>query len=168
MSFQWIRPELEQNASMMPEPPTIPQTAPPAEDGGIADLIAQAKANTTALTPAQSVAERFGAAPGSDIGVVARKPAAAAKPSDPDPWAGMTTQQRNELVRLATEAGAFENPADLKRTFTGNSVKAARDHAAMVHEATRQGAFTTTEDTQTRKVARTHIQGYTAGYGGER
>jgi len=59
------------------------------------------------------------------------------------------------VIRLGTAAGKFDE--------TGTA-KAAKDHAAMVAEATRQGAWTTSEDTTPgRRVDTRGVAGYTAG-----
>jgi hypothetical protein len=147
----------------LPSPATIPQTPPPADDS-LAGLVERARASMRMAEPAHSVEERFGQAPGADIGTAARRhaPAEEAPSAAPD----LSPQERAMVVRLGNEAGAFENPADLRRTFTGNSVKAARDHAAMVQQAVKDGAWTTSEDRSPRKASTTQgVAGHTTGQG---
>lgn len=150
----WEEKIIELQQQPLPQQaPHIPQTAPPAEDPGINDLVAQALAATAPMTPAQSVAERFGQAPGSEIGVTVRRPGPAAKP-EPS-LLDLTPQQRNELVRLGTAAGKFDE---------SGTASAAHANAAMVAEATREGAFRTTEDTTPgRWVNPRGVAGFTRG-----
>jgi hypothetical protein len=163
--MSWWSEKLAENEQQQPLPqraPQIPQTPPPADDS-LAGLIEQARASMQMAESAHGVAERFGAEPGADIGTTSRRPRPAAEKA-PSLLDVLSPQERAMVVRLATEAGAFENPADLKRTFTGNSVKAAHDNAAMVAELTRAGAFTTSDDnTPGRRVGTRGVAGYTAG-----
>jgi hypothetical protein len=105
------------------------------------------------MTPAESVAERFGAAPGGDIGVQVRRPGPAAKP-EPS-LLDLTPQQRNELVRLGTAQGRFDE---------NGTASAAHANAAIVAKATREGAFRTDEDrTHGRWVNPKGVAGFTRG-----
>jgi hypothetical protein len=134
-------------------PPTIPQ-APPEQDLGVDDLVAQALAATKPMTPAQSVEQRFGLRSGSDVGTVSRRPGAAAAKPEPT-LLDLTAQQRAELVRLGTASGRFDE---------NGTAKAAHEHAAMVAEATRQGTWTTREDTTPGRLVNPRgVAGYTAG-----
>jgi hypothetical protein len=103
--------------------------------------------------PAHSVAERFGAEPGADIGTTSRRPGPAAQPEQT--LLDLTPQERALVIRLGTAAGKFDE--------TGVA-KEARERAAMVAEAARQGAWRTDEDrTPGRWVNPKGVAGYTAG-----
>lgn len=144
--------ENEQQRPLPQRPPTIPQGSPAAEDS-LSGLIEQAKAATAQLTPAQSVAERFGAAPGADIGTTSRRPgpAARAEPSLLD----LTPQERAMVIRLGTAAGKFDE---------NGTAKAAHENAAWIAALVKDGRFTTTEDpTPGRRVNPQGVAGYTAG-----
>ena len=86
--WEEVRAKLEnEQQEQQPLPrraPTIPQ-APPTADDSLAGLIEQARAALERATPAQSVAERFGQAPGADIGTESRRPCrrTEAKPAGP-------------------------------------------------------------------------------------
>jgi hypothetical protein len=155
MSF-WEEKIIELQQQPLPQPaPQIPQTSPPSDDN-LAGLIAQAKTATAQMTPAQSVAERFGQAPGAEIGTTSRRPGPTAAPEES--LLDLTPQQRQELVRLGTAAGKFDE---------NGTAKAAHENAAMVADATRQGAWTTDEDrTPGRWVNPRGVRGYTAGHQG--
>jgi hypothetical protein len=145
-------------AKQQPEPraPSIPQSEP--VPTGIEGFWEKAGELLEGPEPAQSVAQRFGQAPGGDIGVIARRPGPADEAAYQDGDRDRERRQTALAVKLATEAGAFDGE--------GSQAKVARDRAALVAEATRQGAWTTSEDnTPGRRVDPRGIAGFTAGHG---
>jgi hypothetical protein len=153
--WEEVRAKLEDEQQQQPLPlraPTIPQ-APPAADDSLAGLVERARASMRMAEPAHSVEERFGQAPGADVSQVSRRHAPAAEP-EPS-LLDLTPQERAMVIRLGTAAGRFDE--------TGTA-REAHDRAALVAEATRQGAWTTSEDTTPgRRVNPQGVAGYTAG-----
>lgn len=147
--------------------PQVSQSAP--EPGpGIEGFWEQAGKLLQGPEPAASFEERYGYSPGEDLMVIPSTARDAAKTSFYHDDGIDRDRERKQMalaVNLAAEAGAFENPADLERTFTGNRAKAARDHAAQVQEAIRAGTWRTAEDTTPgRKVSTTQgVRGFTRG-----
>jgi hypothetical protein len=132
-------------------PPQIPPQAPPAVDDTFSDLVAQAKAAMQMATPAHSVAERFGHAPGEGISITARKPGPAAEAQSD--LLDLSPQERAMVVHLGIEGGKFDTVR----------AKAARDNAAEVAEAVREHAWDITVDTTPRRARKTQISGFTPG-----
>ena len=152
MGSWWEEALNKHHAQPLPQRPApqIPQTAPEREDHGIDDLVAAAKAATAQMTPAQSVAERFGQAPGAEIGTVSRRPGPTAAPEES--LLDLTPQQRQELVRRGIAAGKFDD---------NGTAKAAHDRAAEVQQLIRDKTFDITEDTQPRRVDTHGVAGAT-------
>jgi hypothetical protein len=139
-----------------PLPPQIPQHEP--VPAGMEGFWKQAGELLEGPEPAQSVAQRFGQAPGADIGTTARRPGPTAEAAYQD---GDRDQERRQMalaVKLATEAGAFDSAE-------GSQAKAARDRAAIVQGLVHDKVFDTVEDTLRRRVNPQGVAGYTAGQG---
>jgi hypothetical protein len=153
--FNWNEEvdKVRQQPAMPLREPAIPQA--PEADTTVEGLIEQARAGMSRVWPAATVAERFGAEPGADIGTPARRhPPAEREPSVLD----LTPQEQAEVVRLGTQAGMFGPGSERGR--------GAQDHAALVADLLKSGAWTTSEDgTPGRRVTRTKITGHTFGNG---
>lgn len=149
--MSWWSEALADRRQAVPENPRVPRIPqpPPADDLG--DLVEQARAAMLKATPARSVAERFGHAPGQDIATTARRPGPAAGEAQPSQM-NLSPQERAMVVELGVRAGRF---ADTERA------KAARDHAAEVRQLIKDHAWDITEDTTPRRVQPAHIAGST-------
>jgi hypothetical protein len=155
--------ELERQAEPSHKSPHIPQREQAASDTGIASLVAAARAAAAKPDPAVGVLStpksltggRQAMIPGADVSQVSRRPGPAAEP-EPS-LLDLSPQERAMVIRLGTTEGRFEG---------SETAKEAHDRAALVAEATRQGAWTTSEDnTPGRRVDPRGIAGFTAGHG---
>lgn len=154
--FNWNEEvdEVRQQPAMPLREPAIPQS--PEADTSVEGLVEQARAAMAQVRPAATVAERFGAEPGADIGTPARRhqPAAEREPS----VLNLTPQEQAEVVRLGTQADAFGPASERGR--------GAQDNAALIADLLKSGAWTTSEDgTPGRRVTSTKIAGHTFGNG---
>lgn len=154
----WWSEKMAENEQLQPlpqRPPTIPQAPPvPTVDG----LLAEVADEVRGPAPADSVEDRFGVRPGGDIGIAPRRGFATDAPPEKT-LLDLTAEAQARLVRKATALGMLGPESE--------RAKEAHDRAAMVAEATKAGAYTTSEDpTPGRRVDTRGVAGYTAGHGG--
>lgn len=148
--MSWWSEALADRRQAVPENPRVPRIPqpPPADD--LSDLVEQARAAMQKAAPARSFEERFGHAPGQDIGTTARRPGPVSERSGD--VLSLSPAERAMVVELGTRAGRFENT---------ERARAAREHAAQVQQLISDHAWDITEDSTPRRVQPSHIAGST-------